>query len=103
MIASSFRGLVDLMFFGTLRCFSETTLRASTARYIKLGFRVALFFVIKIATNYRLSITFSKSTPTKTRKLLPQFSPNKFKTPNATGSKHADMFLDDIAILNISV
>ena len=48
-------------------CFSRTTLRASDTclvRYVQLGSRIALFFVVKIATNYRLSISFSKSTPT---------------------------------------
>jgi len=49
-----------------LQCSSRTTLRIFNiclVRYAQLGSRIALFFLAKIATNYRLSVSFSKSTP----------------------------------------
>jgi len=64
-MASSSRVLAELMPSDTLQCFFRTTLKPSICTlYTQLGFCVALFFVGKIATNYRLSVSFSKSTMT---------------------------------------
>jgi len=67
MATSSSRILAKLVSFSTLRYSSRTTSGVSgvrLARHSPVGFCVSLLFVAKIATNYRISLSFSESTPT---------------------------------------